>query len=269
MRSLVLMFVVAVAALPGSALSQVTFSTGAVDLYSPCNVGPDLPNTIPEADSVALWFSLAGFPSVSRWTNGNVWGSDFRDGTDIDPGGGSDAPRIYFYSGHGICQNPPKATDGDFITVCGKFGKPDTTTIGTSTRWGNGTGRLQFGLLDASCPMDLVSLSNQWFPVLTGVHVATGHSGTSTSDTLDSVSRGSDFAALIASPAIFWFFPHLSVGDAWMTTGIEDVQPGCCAVVIAGGSNRDDAIDRRDHERLTDGRPNPVTTWAAWRWICN
>ncbi len=267
MRSLVAATALMAAALPRIASSQVTFSTGAVDLYSPCGVGPDLPDTVPEANSVAFWFTLAGFGSVSRWTNGNVWGSDFRDGPDLDPGGGSDAPRIYFYAGHGICQNPPTATDGDYIAVCGNFGKPDTTTIGTSTRWGNGAGRLQFGLLDASCPMDLVSLSSQWFPVLTGVHVATGHSGTANSDTLDSVRRGSDFALLIASP--FWWLPHLSVGDAWMITGIEDIQAGCCAVVIAAGNDRDDAIDRRDHERLTDRRPNPVTTWAAWRWICN
>jgi hypothetical protein len=258
----------ALALLPAlqAAAADPTFSTGAVASYSPCGVGPNLPATIPEANDFATWLSAAGLPSVSRWTDGNVWGSDFRDGTDLDPGGGSDAPNIYFYTGHGICQNPPTATDGDFITVCGNFGKPDTTTIGTSTRWGNSGGHLQFGLLDASCPMDLISLSNQWFPVLDGVHVATGHSGTGTSDTLDSERRGNDFASLISGP--FWFFPKQSVGDAWMNAGTEDIQSGCCAVVIAAGVDRNDAINRRDNEKITDGMSNPTPNWAAWRWSC-
>lgn len=247
-----------------------TFSTGGVTSYSPCGVGPDLPFSAPMANSVANWFTFVGFPNVSRWTNGNVWGSDFRDGTDLDPGGGSDAPNIYFYNGHGICQNPPKATDPDFITVCGNFGKPDTTTIGTSTRWGNSGGKLQFAIIDASCPMDLISISNQWFPVLQGIHIAVGHSGTVTADTLNSNRRGTDFAAKIAVPPILSFFlPTMSVGDAWMTAGIEDIQSGgCCAVALAAGATEADAVNRRDNEKVTDGRSNPTPNWAAWRWAC-
>lgn len=247
-----------------------TFSTGGVTLYSPCNVGPDLPFSAPMANSVANWFSFVGFPNVSRWTNGNVWGSDFRDGTDMDPGGGSDAPNIYFYNGHGICQNPPKATDPDFITVCGNFGKPDTTTIGTSTRWGNNGGKLQFAIIDASCPMDLVSIANQWFPVLQGIHIAVGHSGSASADTLNSNRRGTDFASEIALPPFFsFFFQPMSVGDAWMTAGTEDIQSGgCCAVAIAAGETEADAVDRRDNEKVTDGRSNPTPNWAAWRWAC-
>ena len=93
-----------------------------------------------------------------------------------------------------------------------------------------------------------------------------GHSGTSTSDTLDSVSRGALFAAYTSGA--FFFFPYLSVGDAWMATGTIDIQNGCCAVVIAAGENRDDAIDRRENEKVKDGRSDPVPNWFAWRWIC-
>ena len=142
-----------------------SFSTAGGDVLQPVRgrAGP-ASSARPWRDPSRTGLRSWGFPNVSRWTNGNVWGSDFRDGTDLDPGGGSDAPNIYFYNGHGICQNPPVATSPDFITVCGNFGKPDTTTIGTSTRWGNAGGKLQFAIIDASCPMDLVSLETSGFP---------------------------------------------------------------------------------------------------------
>jgi len=242
------------------------YSTGAVRDYSPCKVQPDLPLTIPEAANFRTWYDLAGDTLFTRWENGDVWGSDFRDGTDTDPSGGSDVPDIYFYTGHGICQNPPAATDPDFILVCGNFGKPDSTDIGASSRWGAAPGNLKFCFLDASCPMDLASLGRNWFPAFRGLHVAIGNSGTRNSDTLDSASRGAMFAAY-SSGALF-FFPHLSVGDAWMATGTIDVQPGCCAVAIAAGRDRNDAIDRRENERVHDHRPNPPPNWFAWKWVC-
>jgi hypothetical protein len=98
------------------------------------------------------------FPSRN---DGDVSGSDCRDGTDLAPDGGSDVPNIYFHNGHGSCENPPTATSGDFVIVCGNCGKPDVTNIGNSSRWGNGN--LKFAFIDASCPMDLVELSNSWF----------------------------------------------------------------------------------------------------------
>lgn len=265
-------------ALGSASHAQPSYATGAVSSYSPCGITPDLPADIPEARAVQSWFSGAGFPVVSVWEDGDVWGSDFRDGTDLDPGGGSDAAQIYYFTGHGICQVAPTATDSDNILVCGNSGTPNNTVVGASSRWGNSGGKADFILLDASCPMDLVSLPNQWFPTFQGLHVAVGHSGTKTADTLESVTRGNDFASyLVGHTEIsfasfplpdFWWVPAMSVGDAWMATGIEDVQDGCCAVALALGNDRDDAIDRRDNERLTDGRPDPVPNWAAWRWIC-
>jgi Family of unknown function (DUF6345) len=246
------------------------YSTGCVRDYVPNGCGgPDLPLTIPEGQNFRFWYNFAGHQNVTRWDNGDVWGSDFRDGpgSDLDPSGGSELPQIYFYSGHGTCQNPPVATSPDFIVVCGNFGKPDRTTIGTQSRWGSATGgNLQFAFIDASCPMDLVSLGNQWFPAFRGLHMAVGHSGTSTADTLDSADRGSQFAA--HTIGFFWLFPQLSVGDAWMLDGIIDIQNGCCAVAIAAGNDRNDAIDRRENERITDNRPDPAPNWFAWKWMC-
>jgi hypothetical protein len=170
----------------------VRFSTGAVRDYIPNGCGgPDLPLTIPEGRAFATWYLFAGHTAVTRWENGDVWGSDFRDdGGDVDPSGGSELPEIYFYTGHGSCQNPPAPTSPDFIVVCGNFGTPNSVNIGSQSRWGNAPGNLQFLFLDASCPMDLVSLASNWFPVFRGMHMAVGHSGTSSADTLDSSDRG-------------------------------------------------------------------------------
>ncbi|GIF23446.1 hypothetical protein BJ973_004057 [Actinoplanes tereljensis] len=245
------------------------FSTGAVRDYvrKRCG-GPDLPLTIDEARAFRAWYELAGHAAVTTWENGDVWGSDFRDGGDNDPSGGSELPDIYFFTGHGICQSQPTATSPDFLLVCGNFGKPNRVNIGLQSRWGNAPGNLQFLFLDASCPMDLISISNDWFPVFRGLHVATGNSGTNSQDTLDSSNRGSQFAARTAGlPGwLEWLFPQESVGNAWMHTGTIDVQSGCSAVVIAAGRDRDEAIDRRENERITDGRPDPVPNWFAWRW---
>lgn len=246
------------------------FSTGSVRDYVPNGCGgPDLPLTIPEGRALATWFMFAGHTPVSRWENGDVWGSDFRnDGGDVEPNGGSELPDIYFFSGHGSCQNPPTATNPDFLVVCGNFGTPNSVNIGSQCRWGDGAARLRFMLVDASCPMDLGSLANNWFPVFNGLHMATGHSGTGTADALDSSDRGSQFAARIAGlpPPLNWLFPQRSVGDAWMDTGTIDVQSGCSAVAIAAGADRNEAIDRRENERITDGRPRPTPNWFAWKW---
>jgi hypothetical protein len=255
----------------------IIFSTGAVTSYvAKCGVGPDLPDCVPEAAAFRSWYILNGHQLFSRWENGDVWGSDFRDasfgdsdGGDLERQGGSDIPDLHFFAGHGSCENPPSPTSEDFIIACGNFGKPDATTIGTQSRWGSITGgRLKFLFLDASCPMDLVELANTWFPVFQGLHVATGHSGDVNHDTEDSVDRGDQFGIYTVGGPPGFDVPQLSIGDAWMRTGIIDVQSGCCAVVLAAGADRNDAIDRRDNERVTDNRPDPISNWFAWRWIC-
>jgi hypothetical protein len=247
----------------------VRYSTGGVRDYIPNGCGgPDLPATIDEVRGFQAWYSFAGHTRVTTWENGDVWGSDFRDGGDNDPSGGSELPEIYLFAGHGSCQNPPNATSPDFIIVCGNFGTPNTVNVGTQSRWGNGSGNLQFMFVDASCPMDLVSIGNNWFPVFRNLHMATGHSGTSTADALDSPDRGTSLAARTAGlPGVLsWLFPQQSVGDAWMDVGTIDIQSGCSAVAIAAGRTEAEAIDRRENERITDNRPDPVPNWFAWKW---
>ncbi|MFD9791075.1 DUF6345 domain-containing protein [Streptomyces sp. NPDC059070] len=244
------------------------FSTGAVRDYVPNGCGgPDLPATIPEARGFAAVFQMAGHQLFSHWENRDVWGSDFREtgGGDLEPQGGSDLVELYFFTGHGICQRSPQATDPDFLVVCGRFGQPNVITIGKEIRWGNSRNGIQYAVIDASCPMDLVSLANSWFPVFQGMHIALGHSGNLSADTLDSADRGIVFA--IRATGAFWFFPHQSVGDAWMDSGTIDIQSGCSAVALAAGESRSDAIWRRDNETIgVHSTFNFTPAWFAWKW---
>jgi len=250
----------------------VRFSTGSVSNYvaGGCG-GPDLPDSVPQGGAFRSWYllSTAGNSVVSRWDNGDVWGSDFREagGGDLDPVGGADAVDLYYFSGHGICQASPAANDPDFLATCGNFGKPDTVDIGVECRFGGGRGQLRFLFLDASCPMDLVSLGRNWFPVFQGLHVATGHSGTVTADCLDTRTRGDQLGAHTAGSVPGFRFAQLSIREAWMRVGIIDVQSGCSAVVIAAGATRAQAEDRRDRERVQENWPRPGNQWLAWRWV--
>ena len=155
------------------------FSTGAVRDYFPCGVGPDLPLTIPEAANFRIWYHMAGDTVVTRWENGDVWGSDFRDGTDKDPSGGSDLPEMYFYTGHGICQNPPTGDKPRFHRGVRKLRQAGHHQHRYAIAVGQRSS-LKFCFLDASCPMDLVSLGDQLVPDFQGHARRNRHSGTRT-----------------------------------------------------------------------------------------
>ena len=93
-----LLIVLCAAPLP----SQLRYSTGGrgIVVDAACG-GPNLSLCVAEARDFQSWFNFAGFHNVTHWENGDVWGSDFRDGTDKDPSGGSDIAQAYFFSGHG------------------------------------------------------------------------------------------------------------------------------------------------------------------------
>ena len=263
-------------ALSAGCATPTSYSTGAVSNYptNPC-FGPNLPFSVGSAASFRSWYNLADLPNVSRWENNDVWGSDFRDGVnaDLEPQGGSDLPNVYFYNGHGICQRAPTATDPDFIFVCSTNGQPNNTNIGASSRWGNG--KLKFAFIDASCPMDLVSLGNNWFPPFQGLHVAVGHSGDVAHDTLNSQTRGGTLAAYTVGYEVnlgfvkVTLFPELPVTYAWMTAGLIDVQSQVCAVSIANDATQASAENRRETEKVKSPLGRPSGNWFAWRWICN
>lgn len=246
----------------------IVLSTGAINDYGGSG---DLHHDIAEANDFRAWYLFAGHSVFSAWTDGNVWGSDFRDKgspNDNEPNGGSDMAQVYFYSGHGSCPASPTTTSPvDFLITHSNSGTPNTTHIVTDSVWGNNGGNLQFMLIDASCPTEVPEIT-QLFPVFGGLHMVTGNSGDAKHDTLDSEARGNDYAAVTAGVRI-WFIPQLPVGDAWMDTGLVDVQDQVCAVAAAAGNTREDAINRRENERVTSGWSNPSNNWMAWKWVCN
>jgi hypothetical protein len=54
-----------------------------------------------------------------------------------------------------------------------------------------------------------------------------------------------------------------------MSEGLIDVQPGVCAVAIAAGNDRNDAVNRRENETVKSNLSNPTPNWFAWKWICS
>jgi hypothetical protein len=260
-------FLLAVAVFATNA-SAIVLSTGAINDYGG---NANLSHDIAEANDFRAWYLFAGNTVFTAWTDGNVWGSDFREKgspNDMDPSGGSDRAQTYYYTGHGSCPASQQTTSPvDFLITHGNFGTPDTTHIVTESVWGNNGGRLQFMLIDASCPTELPEIT-QLFPILGGLHMVTGNSGDVNHDTLDSEDRGNAFGIQTAGGPS-WFFPQLPVGDAWMNTGLIDVQDQVCAVAAAAGDTRDDAINRRENERVTSGWSNPSNNWMAWKWVCN
>lgn len=240
------------------------FSTGCVDDYG--NPRGNLAHSVQAGATFRAYCWLAGFTQVSAWVNGDVWGEDFIQGTDLAPDGGSDVPELYMYQGHGICTPGPRVGDEmDVIVLHPNGSHRGHVAFGKESRWGEGAGNLRFLILNASCPMGLATLAHSWFPCFRGLHMAVGHSGDSAHDTLDDRDRAGMFAAW-AIPFASWF-PNLSVGDAWMQTGLQGVMFGTSAVALAAGNDRNDAIDRRDHEKVTDNRPKPAPNWFAWKWV--
>jgi len=166
------------------------------------------------------------------------------------------------------------ASSPDFIvTAKNGIGRgPNFVNINASLRLGEFPGSGVFGsngnlntlMINASCPMDLVSLTTQWWPVFQGLHLAMGHSGDVNHDNLDSAQK-LPTVGLYLGP----FFGS-SYRTAWMSAGLIDVQSGVCAVITATGRTEAEAELRRDFETPTNRIPDALPpTWIAWRWVCS
>lgn len=266
-------------ALVSTSLSATNYSMGCVERYSDAGFPPsaNLPVACSATDGFSAWFGLFGSNKLRfYWKNTLVWPSDYTE----DSLGGLDNVEIDWssadlnvFSGHGSCQNPPGPNDPDFI-VTAKPGASNFVNIHSSLRLGEFPGSGVFGqngnlntfLVNASCPMDLVSLTNQWWDVFQGLHIAIGHSGNVSHDTLDSTVR-LPTVGLYLSP--FPLFGFSSYRNAWMSAGLIDVQSGVCAVITATGRTEDEAVSRRDFETPSNRIPDAMPpTWIAWRWVC-
>jgi hypothetical protein len=245
------------------------YSTGCVNDYG--SQAGNLAHSIQGGANFRWWYDTAGITNFSRWVNKDVWGEDFMQGTDLAPDGGSDVPEVYMFQGHGICSTSPDDpnTRGGIVLNPTPPHK-DFAAFYKDSKFGDGGGNLQFLFLNASCPMPLGTLSESWFPCFQGLHMATGHGGYSGHDEFDDADRAGGFAAYtVGWKGIFsiQLIPTHSVGDAWMICGLHSVQDGCTAVALAAGNDRNDAIDRRDFEKVGDNRPKPVPNWFAWKWV--
>jgi len=273
-----------VLALASPVARATNISMGCVEKYSDASgftSSDDVSLTCDAASGFYAWFNFGGQHALRFfWQNTLVWPSDYRE----DSFGGSDnievdwsSADLNVFSGHGSCQNPPMSSSPDFIvTAKNGIGRgPNFVDIGASLRLGEFPGSGVFGsngnlntfMINASCPMDLVSLTNQWWQVFQGLHLAMGHSGDVNHDNLDSDSK-LPTVGLYLGP--FPFFGNNSYRTAWMSAGLIDVQSGVCAVITATGRTQAEAISRRDSEtptvRIGDAMP---PTWIAWRWVCS
>lgn len=264
--------------------AQINFDMGCVERYSDASGFTSSDNvslTCDATDGFAAWFRFALFGSIPKgnlrfyWHNTLVWPTDYREdsfgGNDVAESDWSSADLAVF-SGHGSCQNPPVSTSPDFI-VTAKNGigrSANFVNIHASLRLGEFPGSGVFGsngnlntlMINASCPMDLVSLTTQWWDVFQGLHLAMGHSGDASHDNLDSNQK-------LPTVGLFLGFLGSSYRTAWMSAGLIDVQSGVCAVITATGRTESEAVSRRDDERplvrMADALP---ATWIAWRWVC-
>lgn len=274
-------------ALPPSAVgaaAQINYDMGCVERYSDASGFSSSDNvslTCDATDGFGFWFSFSwlGIPRAGNlrfyWHNTLVWPTDYREdsfgGNDVVESDWSSADLAVF-SGHGSCQNPPNSSSPDFL-VTAKDGigrSANFVNIRASLRLGEfpqsgvfgSNGNLNTLMINASCPMDLVSLTTQWWDVFQGLHVAMGHSGTSTQDNLDSSQKLPTVGLFVGPMAT-------SYRSAWMSAGLIDVQSGVCAVITATGRTESEAVSRRDSEkpavRIGDALP---ATWIAWRWTC-
>jgi len=231
--------------------------------------------TCDATDGFGYWFSTFGGNNLRfYWKNTLVWPRDY---TEDSLGGGdqveSDRPGadLSVFSGHGSCQNPPNTNSPDFLVTAqdGPGRAANFVDINNSLRLGEFPGSGVFGsngqlntlMINASCPMDLVSLTNEWWVVFQGLHLAMGHSGTTTQDNLDSDDKLPTVGLYLGVGA--------SYRTAWMSSGLIDVQRGVCAVITGTGRTKAEAVDRRDREtpanRIGDALP---ASWIAWRWTC-
>ncbi|MES2742033.1 MAG: DUF6345 domain-containing protein [Pseudomonadota bacterium] len=258
------------------------YSMGCVETYSAASgftSSDDVSLTCDATDGFSFWFNLGNRHQLRfYWHNTLVWPSDYRE----DSLGGSDVVEVDWssadlavFSGHGSCQNPPLASSPDFI-VTAKNGigrSANFVNINAALRLGEFPGSGVFGqngnlnalMLNASCPMDLVSLTTQWRAVYQGMHVAMGHSGDVNHDNLDSASKLPTVGLYLSSLG-----GNSSYRAAWMSAGLIDVQPGVCAVITSAGRTESEAIARRDFETPTGAIGDAMPpTWLAWRYVCS
>lgn len=208
-------------------------------------------------DDTAVGFLNAmksrGHTEVFNWGNSNAWETDFRD---PDFGGDDtnwiDNVDFAHFSSHG-------GTSAENV-FSGSFGIKHTDCRWKSNRAKFGNKSLKWLAIDACEGLELSrDVVATWRNAFHGLHTIVGFTDLS-SDAWWTGGRG------------FWF--GLSVGNngkiinAWLDASYSywcDDNP----VGMSVGRTRDEAIDRRDNERINShfsNIPNNEARWFAWKW---
>lgn len=215
--------------------------------------------TLPNADNNANDFVsvMQSFGHTRRFVYGNslFWPEDLVDNSvpsGLDDWIG-DRPNILFLESHGGSSSARfRITTGvthtvDGVSTCRSY----TSNPNTGTQWWKmGDDNLRILSMLTCHGLELSDLPH-WNAVANGIHMITGGSG----NMYDSSSTGFNYA--------FWGNLGLTVKQAWFNAASADV-----TVVMAYGVDRDDAINRRDHEKFSWSMARLGTrTWRAWSWI--
>jgi hypothetical protein len=216
---------------------------------------------LPDADDDAYGFTntMKSFGHTSKfiWGNANFWPEDLVDCSvsgGLDCYYGDNVTALYLHSHGGSTTEAFRITTGtthkiDNINTCRSY-----TYANSKQWWKLGDKNLRY-LFMVSCHSLQLSDLAHWDGVAKGIHMITGGSGLMYSNG----TRGSTFAWLIN----FSLFRQ-TLKDAWFSVrNSDDV-----IVVMAYGSSRDDALNRRDHEKLTwSTAPVSPSSWRAWAWV--
>lgn len=216
---------------------------------------------LPNADDNVHGFvdGMISFGGHSRqfiYGNVNFWPSDLVD-CSVSGGGDcsyGDQPTVLFLHSHGgSTKEAFRITGGKNQTIDGTNTCRAYTYRNGKQWWKLGDKNLRYLLMNSCHSLELAHLSH-WDGVAQGLHILTGGDG----DLYDLSGRG----MLVAFYTEYWF--NMTIKSAWFAT--RDSRE--TVVVMAYGSSRNDAINRRDHEKFgwSLSRVSPVT-WRAWSWI--
>jgi uncharacterized protein DUF6345 len=193
-----------------------------------------------------------GHIKVFNWGNDNAWETDFRDsGLGGDSLNWSDDVHFCMVNDHG-------GNSSNIVTF--SFSKAHTNCSVSSTNMRLGRKNLKW-LAALGCDAVLNTNASHivacWGGPMRGVHIVCGYIGTA-ADSWWTADLGEDFAHDICEG-------H-TIAGSWVSDAYS-FWTGDDSIAIAAGVDRDDAINRRDHETL-DWRDINVasTNWLAWKY---
>lgn len=213
-------------------------------------------NTKPDATGFRNWMAANGHSVKFLYGNLDFWPKDPVDST--VPGGldwyYGDEPNVLYLSTHGASNTTRyypttgRTLNIDGLDTCRSY----TQNPNTGKQWWKlGDKNLRILHLSTCEGLELTDLAH-WDGVAKGLHLITGYDGTMA----DTPSAGSLMA----------FYGNLgyTVKQAHFLSRVS----GDRAVIMAYGVTRDDAINRRDHEKYSwsMARLGPHT-WRAWSWV--